>query len=256
MRYLLAIPVYNEAPNLQAILHEARSYARDILVVDDGSDDATPRLLKTEKDVFQLRHDRNYGYGQSLKDAFEFAIQRGYDWLITMDCDEQHEPVRIPEFLQAARENDADIISGSRYLQTMSDNTKAPMDRRLINRKITNLLNHLLDMELTDAFCGFKAYRVSALQQLNITVPGYAMPMQFWVQAVRSRMRIRELAVPLIYNDLTRCFGGALDDPNARFNYYYQVLMTELAREPFLNGAAKKSAQLRTNCCNTTTLQC
>ncbi len=232
MRYLLAIPVYNEEQTLVAVIRQARLYASDILVVDDGSTDSTPRLLETEENIFKIRHRENRGYGQSLIDAFRFADDHGYDWLITMDCDEQHEPERIPEFLRAAAENDADVISGSRYLCPMPGSTRPPADRQAINQKITDLLNELLDLRITDSFCGFKAYRVAALRRLRLTVPGYAMPLQFWVQAARAGLRIREIPIPLIYNDPTRCFGGSIDNPDARLLYYYDVLVHEFSRLP------------------------
>ncbi|NLX13702.1 MAG: glycosyltransferase family 2 protein [Phycisphaerales bacterium] len=232
MHYLLAIPVYNEAQTLLAVIRKARFHAREILVIDDGSTDDTPRLLASENDIYIIQHRENRGYGQSLINAFRFADDHGYDWLITMDCDEQHEPERIPAFVHAAAENDADIISGSRYLRPMPGSTRAPVDRQAINQKITDLLNELLHLRITDAFCGFKAYRVAALRRLNLTVPGYAMPMQFWVQAVRSDLRIREIPIPLIYNDPNRCFGGSLDNPDARLLYYYDVLVHELCHSP------------------------
>ncbi len=228
MRYLVAIPVFNEARYLESVLRTVRHYAYDILIVDDGSTDQTPQLLAAEPDVHVVRHRENRGYGQSLIDAFAFAQARGYDWLVTMDCDEQHEAAQIPEFLAAAACDDADIISGSRYLQSLPGNSKAPPDRQAINQKMTDLLNELLGMGITDAFCGFKAYRVSALARLAITVPGYGMPLQFWVQAARQGLRIREIPVPLIYNDPNRHFGGSLDDPDARLLYYYDVLVHEL----------------------------
>ncbi len=228
MRYLVAIPVFNEAQYLRAVLQAVRPHAGDILIVDDGSTDDTPQLLAAESDVHVIRHRENRGYGQSLIDAFEFAGANGYDWLITMDCDEQHEAAQIPEFLRAAARGDADIVSGSRYLQAMAGNSKAPPDRRAINQKMTDLLNELLGLRITDAFCGFKAYRVAALARLALTVPGYAMPLQFWVQAARQGLRIREIPVPLIYNDPNRHFGGSLDDPDARLLYYYDVLVHAL----------------------------
>lgn len=231
MRYLVAIPVYNEAKSLPAVLQRVRTYASDILVVDDGSTDATPELLARETGLSVLRHHHNRGYGQSLRDAFRVAICRGYDWLITIDCDEQHEPERIPDFVREAARDDADIISGSRYLQHLEGNTLPPLDRRAINQKITDLLNELMNLGITDAFCGFKAYRVEALRRLNITVPGYGMPLQLWVQAARQGLRIREIPVRLIYNDPNRSFGSALDDPDARLQYYYDVLVHELARQ-------------------------
>jgi dolichol-phosphate mannosyltransferase len=132
--------------------------------------------------------------------------------------------------MREATRDDADIISGSRYLQRLPGNSLPPLDRRAVNQKVTDLLNEILGLGITDAFCGFKAYRVSALRQLDITVPGYAMPLQLWVQAARLGLRVREVPVQLIYNDPNRSFGAALDDADARLLYYYDVLIHELAR--------------------------
>jgi len=228
MRHLVAIPIYNEAPTLRRVLEQVRAYATDILVIDDGSTDETPDLLAAEPGIHRIRHADNRGYGQSLIDAFAYAIEHDYDWLITMDCDEQHEAAWIPYFLWSAAADDADIISGSRYLQEMSGNSQPPLDRRAVNQKVTDLLNEVLHLGITDAFCGFKAYRVSALKRLNITIPGYAMPLQLWVQAAGRGLRVRETPIRLIYNDPNRHFGGALDDPDARLMYYYDVLVHEL----------------------------
>jgi len=229
--HLLAIPVFDEERYLGRVLDEARKHSRHILVVDDGSTDGTPRILRTQGDVSVITHRENLGYGKSLADAFEFAICRGYDWLVTMDCDEQHEPACIPFFVRAAERDDADIISGTRYAHGHHNGSGAPPDRREINRRITQMLNKRLNLELTDAFCGFKAYSVLALRDINITVPGYAMPMQFWVQVAKAGLRVRELPIPLIYNDPTRHFGGVLDDPRVRFEHYIAVFEAELRAE-------------------------
>ncbi len=227
--HLLAIPVFNEERYLPNVLEQARRYSRDILVINDGSTDRTGELLRTFDGIHVLTHAENRGYGKSLADAFAFAQRRGYSWLITMDCDEQHEPACIPCFLKAAARDDADIISGTRYPRGHSVEVTVPEDRRAINAFITLLLNEQLKLGITDAFCGFKAYRVSALRHLNITVPGYAMPMQFWVQAARAGLRISELPVRLIYHDPTRHFGGLLDDPTVRLAHYLDVFQAELA---------------------------
>ena len=230
MRTLVAIPVYNEARYLQGVLSKVRAYHGDILVVDDGSTDDTPGILAAERGLFHIRHEGNRGYGQSLIDAFGFARSHGYDWIITMDCDEQHEPAHIPEFLAVAASGDVDIVSGSRYLQRFSDNSHPPDDRREINHRITGILNGVLGLRITDAFCGFKAHRVEAIACLHLTEQGYAFPLQFWVQAVRAGLRIRELPVRLIYNDPNRHFGGTLDDPHARLRHYLNVLSAELEK--------------------------
>lgn len=233
MRTLVAIPVYNEQKHVARVLERLREHhADDVLMIDDGSTDATPQLLATFP-VEVIRHSANRGYGRSMQDAFRWAAVDGFDWVITMDCDEQHEPESIPDFLAAARAGEADVISGSRYLCPLEQQQATgspPPERREINALITRELNDRLGLRLTDAFCGFKAYRVGAVAGLTLTEDGYAFPMQFWVQAVAAGLRIREIPVRLIYNDLKRSFGGPLDDRDIRLAHYRRVLHCELER--------------------------
>jgi dolichol-phosphate mannosyltransferase len=148
-----------------------------------------------------------------------------------MDCDEQHEPAAIPRFIDRIHRDCSDVISGSRYLRAAGDDDDSPPeDRRAINATITDELNRRLGLALTDAFCGFKAYRVSACRRLELDVDGYDFPMQFWVQAVAARLRIEEIPVRLIYNDPGRSFGGPLDDPAVRLAHYRRTLYHEIDR--------------------------
>lgn len=246
---LIAVPVFNEEKYVVQVLSEIRKYGHDVLVIDDGSTDGTAGLLRRVQGVKTLTHPENRGYGQSLIDAFGYAGELGYEWVLTMDCDEQHEPARIPDFYRAVGQDDADIISGSRYLNVVSDADAPPPDRRNINRVITDLLNATLGLELTDSFCGFKAHRVAAMRKLHLTIPGYAFPMQFWVQAVAQGLRIREIPVKLIYKDATRHFGGILDDPTARLQHYLELLTEEL-RAVRSSGAAVASLSECALCCD------
>ncbi len=227
LRVLTALPVYNEVAHVNPVLDEVVRYARDVLVVDDGSTDGTADLLDARNDIRVIRHETNRGYGAALKTAFDFAIENDYDVLVTIDCDGQHQPQRIGQLVAACR--DADIVSGSRYLRNKEQAQRAPAERRQINTQITRELNERLGLSLTDAFCGFKAYRVSALAKLAITEPGYGMPIEVWVQAAHHRLRIVELPVPLIYLDEERSFGGSLDDGRKRLEYYHRVLDTAIA---------------------------
>ncbi|MCO6435790.1 MAG: glycosyltransferase family 2 protein [Phycisphaerae bacterium] len=233
-RTLIAIPIFNEERYVESVLDEVRRYADEILVVDDGSTDETPTLLRRREDIHLVTHAENRGYGKSIADAFCFAQRHGYDWLVTMDCDEQHEPSYIPRFIEAAYSGGADVISGTRYPAGHVADPSVPSDRREINRVITERLNSLFRLGITDAFCGFKAYRVSSLKCVRITVPGYAMPMQWWVQVWRAGLRVEELAVRLIYKDPTRHFGGHLDDPAVRLDHYLAVLSAELRNPAIL----------------------
>jgi glycosyltransferase involved in cell wall biosynthesis len=228
MRILTAIPVYNEDQHLEPILREVLRYADDILVVDDGSTDRTPEILEGFPEVQTIRHPKNRGYGAGLQSAFDRTIEGGYDGLVTLDCDGQHEPCRIPEI--AAGLAEADIVSGSRYLKVFDPSQMPPIERRRINVEVTRWLNECLDLNLTDAFCGFKAYRTPALEKLDITDDGYAIPLQVWVQAVEHGLTIVEVPVPLIYLDEKRAFGGALDDATYRLNHYRAVFREAMER--------------------------
>jgi glycosyltransferase involved in cell wall biosynthesis len=231
---LLGIPVYNEQAHVTTVLSEVRDYADCVLVIDDGSTDETPLLLARQP-VEVIRHAENRGYGRSMRDMLRWASFDGYEWLITMDCDEQHEPAAIPRFIEAIGRGASDVISGSRYLRSgpaelALDDDSPPRDRRAINATITAELNSRLGLSLTDAFCGFKAYRVEACDRLDLSVDGYDFPMQFWVQAVAHKLAIEEVPVRLIYNDPSRSFGGPLDDAMHRLDVYRRTMHQEIER--------------------------
>jgi glycosyltransferase involved in cell wall biosynthesis len=230
-KFLTALPVYNEAKYLDGVLAQVLQFSPRVLVVDDGSTDGTAELLDQRRDVECVHHERNQGYGAALRTAFQYALTHKYDVLVTIDCDGQHEPQRIPEFVAAT--DRADIVSGSRYLSTFDGQSVPPEARRRINVEVTAEVNRRLGLQLTDAFCGFKAYRREALAHFDITETGYAMPLEVWVQAAKAGLRIIELAVPLIYLDESRSFGGSLDDANTRLMYYYQVLDRLIGPAPF-----------------------
>lgn len=231
MRTLIAIPVFNEIKHVDLVLSKVLSFHKEVLLVDDGSTDGTAEKLETRLkargDIRLLRHEGNRGYGQSLIDAFAYAEECRFDWVLTMDCDEQHEPERIPSFLSAISQNRADIISGTRYKSSRTDNDSAPQDRAAINACLTRLLGSLYPLDLTDSFCGFKAHRVSAMKRLNLTETGYAFPMQLWPQVVNAGLRVSELSVRRIYNDPNRSFGARLDQPIVRLTHYLDVLAIE-----------------------------
>ncbi|GAC1311252.1 MAG: glycosyltransferase family 2 protein [Isosphaeraceae bacterium] len=231
MRLLTAIPVHNEEGYIEPVLTEVLKHAGDILVVDDGSTDRTPELLRKFPTVKVVRHSINRGYGAGLKSMFAYTLEHGYDGLITLDCDGQHEPCRIPEIAAPLRDND--IVSGSRYLKIFDPANRPPEQRRRINLEVTRWLNECLGFQLTDAFCGFKGYRASALEKFEIDDEGYAMPLEVWAQAAAHDLSIVEVAVPLIYLDESRAFGGALDDANYRLNHYREVFTKALAKAGF-----------------------
>lgn len=242
-RVLTALPVYNEVTHVMEVLDQALRYSHDVLVVDDGSTDGTSALLATRSDIRVLSHPRNLGYGMALRSAFDYALREGYDVLVTIDCDGQHEPRLIPEFVEACQ--DADIVSGSRYLERFPGDSLPPEDRRRINLQITEELNRRLGLNLTDSFCGFKAYQVPILAKFDLTETGYAMPLELWVQAAALGLKIVELPVPLVYLEEERSFGGALDNAEIRLGVYRQVLERSIERAEFLQPVTDTTRERR-----------
>lgn len=222
-RWLTALPVFNEAKHVNRVLDEVLRFSKNVLVVDDGSSDGTAELLAARNDIHVVTHAENKGYGAALLTAFDFAQQNNWEKIVTIDCDGQHQPCRIPLFFEACT-GEIDIVSGSRYLKQFDGDSQPPEQRRKINEQVTAELNRRLGLNLTDAFCGFKAYRVETLKHLNITEAGYAMPLEVWVQAACAGLRITELPVPLIYLDEKRSFGGVLDNAQTRLEYYHLTL--------------------------------
>jgi hypothetical protein len=250
-RVLTALPVLNEEQHLVEVLDKVKQYAQDILVVNDGSSDRTGEVLTGIDGILVSTHEVNQGYGAALRTAFNYAIENDYDVVVTIDCDGQHEPSLIPKIAAEVYPDNGepfDIISGSRYLKQFDADSIPPEDRRRVNVEITKRLNEMFGFGITDAFCGFKAYRTLPLEKLSVTELGYAMPLQLWVQAHRLEFRLKEFPVPLVYLDEERSFGGSLDDTEKRLTYYGQVLDQELATFGVADAVDEQCESAKTMC--------
>jgi len=240
-RTCVVMPVYNEQATVAAVLDAVRRYFDGwVIVVDDGSTDGTAAIAEARTDVLLVRHAENRGYGVTLASGFKAALELGAESVITMDCDGQHEPRHIVEFCEELATCGADIVSGSRYLPDSVATDQAPGDRQAVNGRVTEIINRETGWKLTDAFCGFKAYKAEALRRVEIDEPGYAMPLEFWARAFKAGLTVCEMPVERIYNQSDRSFGQDLDDPERRFAYYMTVWERALA-EPTpaaVNGAS------------------
>ncbi len=254
----IAVPIYNEADSIEQVVSEILSHKTDaekLILIDDGSNDGTELIFQEwEKCGFFKQHEilaitqpQNTGYGSALIAAFEAALEiPSIEYLLTMDCDRQHQPADIPRFFQAP---DAHIVSASRYLQDETAGITPPADRVAINQKITarliEIAKEILGREwpLTDAFCGMKRYSrlfltgfLSFYRQLPSEparlMEGYGFPLPLWTFFLRWAagagisldMAFRELAIARIYITDNRSFGEDLDFPQKRYDYYMRCL--------------------------------
>jgi glycosyltransferase involved in cell wall biosynthesis len=226
---IILVPVYNEEKSIFSTLTDIRGfYKNDILIINDGSTDDTLNIIQSMNDskINILSNKTNYGYGASLIKGFKYAIQNKYTAVVTFDGDGQHDATIIPDFF--ANLAHADIVSGSRYTDRSLLLSEVPKDRLIINKKITSLINQHTNYNISDSFCGFKSYKVSALKKLSLSEKGYAFPIQCWIQAYRNNLSIIELPVPNLYLDLTRTFNDVSNDPSERLAYYKSILEKNL----------------------------
>ena len=164
--------------------------------------------------------------GRACGRLSDHTLSHGFDGLVTLDCDGQHEPSLIPELAAGWTRP-----TSSPAAATCASSTRArslPRSGGGSTSRSRAGSTSASGLHLTDAFCGFKAYRRSALEHFDITDDGYAMPLQVWVQAVQHGLKIVEVPVPLIYLDENRAFGGSLDDSTYRLNHYRQVFQDAL----------------------------
>ncbi len=226
MNFAVILPVYNEAPTLERVLRKLFEFKdADVVIVDDGSTDETPIILKGVSVKAVIRHVQNEGYGKALMDGFDYAKENHYVHCVTMDADEQHEPYYIHCLMDKLTK--FDIVSGSRYLDSHLYQGTPPPERLEINRIITEKLNELTGYYLTDSFCGFKGYRVAGLLKMRLTETNYGFPIQAWLQAAKVGLTVTECAVPLIYTDHSRNFNNQFATRDERLNHYLQVMDRE-----------------------------
>ena len=211
---LLLIPCFNEEENIEHILEHLRHVKQnlqnrndlnlEILIINDGSNDKTMQILENnnQDSLFTIiNFKKNKGYGFTLIKGFKYAKEMKFSWIISFDMDGQHEPKCLYNFIELILEKPPEqIISGSRYKNSKHFWQNPWKDRFLVNTIITGILN-TLGFSITDAFCGLKAYECNAINDLDLEINGYEIPIEIWIKSLKKGYRIIEKAVPVIYKD-------------------------------------------------------
>ena len=233
MKVLIGIPLYNEQAYISECVHSLYIYLTEacskyeitVLLVDDGSTDKSRKIYKELAKQFPFQYIRHEdgprGYGNTILTLFQYA-KSNFDVLVTFDADLQHAPFSIKEILDQLFLNpDIDLISTSRYLsyRFWYQNTKVPIDRYVLNMLLTRTINECFNLEITDAFCGLKGYRVKSLPN-NLVHAGYAFPLVFWQYVSQSGLKFKEIETPIIYRVDRRSRG----EWNHRVKEYFGLL--------------------------------
>ena len=230
----VVLPVYNEMPILDCTLDAIGiCYGGDVVVVDDASTDGSSEALDRRSGLTVLRNRENAGAGGVLLRGFDWALEKGYRRIVTMDSDGQHNACNIPGFLRMLEESGVGMVWGTRYPGGFTRLAEPFNRRQEINREITQRLRKITGWDITDSFCGFRAYTADALRRVHPCDTSYGMLLEYAIRAWKAGLRMKHHPVPLIYLDETRDFNQEFANAEVRRQYYHRVLDEALAiREP------------------------
>lgn len=206
-RVLVVIPTYNEAGALPALVRRVRDAVpdADVLVADDNSPDGTGEVadrLASDDHVHVLHRDGKHGLGAAYLAGFRWGTSRGYDVLVEMDADGSHQPEHLPAML-AALEN-ADVVIGSRWVPG-GGVEHWPAHRQWLSRVGNRYTQVMLGLGVRDATAGYRAYRASALDQLDLATvasQGYCFQVDLTRRAAAAGLRIVEVPISFVEREV------------------------------------------------------
>ena len=196
-----ALPAYNEEKSIAKVIVGALRQVDKVLVVDDGSSDATAEIAE-KLGAIVIKHERNFGKGGALRTIFNWARTNHVDILVTLDADGQHLPEEIPEVLKPVIEGRADICIGSRFIDQAS--SEMPRHRQWGAKAISGIVGSLSGLPIGDSESGFRAYGRKALSVLTPVEMGMGAESSMLLQAGEKGLTITEVPINVAYKDLAR----------------------------------------------------
>jgi polyprenyl-phospho-N-acetylgalactosaminyl synthase len=214
----VVIAAFNEANVIREVVTEVVRGGWSVVVVDDGSSDATATEAKVPGAIV-LKHRINLGQGAALQTGIDYALRRGATAIVTFDADGQHDAADIPLLVAALA--DHDIALGSRFLGRV----EGASDRRMaMLRTATKVSNRLSGIELTDSHCGLRAFRASAAPALRISQNRMAHASELLRNIKTSGLRLVEVPVTIKYTEHSKSKGqGGIQAVRILFDYFFRA---------------------------------
>jgi glycosyltransferase involved in cell wall biosynthesis len=201
---LALVPAWNEALFIRPVLEGTLAFL-PTLVVDDGSIDETEAIAR-EAGATVVRHKRNQGKGAALMTGFGWALEQGYEAVVTLDADGQHDPAEIPSFLAAYKAGIGELIIGRR------DFSQMPLVRRFANSFGSWLFSLALGTRILDNQSGYRLYTRRLLERLDTGSTGFELEVETIEQAVAAGMRIGWIKIRTIYGTGKKSYFRPISD--------------------------------------------
>lgn len=199
---IAVIPAYNEAERIGSVVKGAMQYVGRVVVVDDGSTDATGERARGAG-AFVVHHIQNQGAGAATMTGIEAARALGATIVVTLDADGQHDPREIPLLLAPVRKGESDIVFANRF----GRKNHIPWVRRLFNT-IGNMVTLLATGTwVSDSQCGFKVFGPKAVEQIRLRMRGFEFCTEVVREATVHRWRIAEIPTKVTYSEYTLAKG-------------------------------------------------
>ena len=194
MNIMIGIPAYNEEKNIAILISKLKKITDSIIVCDDGSTDLTAEIAE-KMGAKVVKHERNKGYGGAIKTIFSHAGKMDADVLVTFDADGQHRIEDIEKVLGPIKNNKADMVIGSRFLNSQ----KIPKYRKAGIKAITELTNIAGGTKITDSQSGFRAYNKKILEVIKPTDSGMGISTEIIIKAHKAGYKIAEVPITILY---------------------------------------------------------
>jgi glycosyltransferase involved in cell wall biosynthesis len=191
--FAIIIPAWNEALTLGPLVKRARTQAERVIVVDDGSTDATGALAEAAGAAV-LRHPRNLGKGAALRTGLRHARAQGCHWAVTLDADGQHAPEDIPAFRERAATTGCGLVVGNR----MGFAGQMPWLRRAANRWLSRQLSRRAGRSLPDSQCGFRLLHLEAWARLPLSTEHFEVESETLLAFVATGQRVEFVPIAVL----------------------------------------------------------
>lgn len=207
MKNFCIIPALNEEERIVNVINQVKKYIDNIVIVDDGSSDRTYEVSRKEG-VVVLRHAINRGQGASLQTGNKYALEHGADIIVHFDADNQFKASEIEDIIKPIKENNYDVVFGSRFLEKKSN---IPKFKKNIILPLARVINKVFfNIKLTDPQSGFRAMNSKVARKIVIENDRMAHCSEILHKVFKNKFRVKEVPITVSYHEFGQKLSGGI----------------------------------------------